>query len=288
MTVTLDDIRALRERTHAPMGDCKAALEATGGDVEKAVDELRKKGLSLMVKRGDKEAVQGLIGTYAEGTSGVLVEVSTETDFVARNDMFKVFVDDVTKLAHAHGAESAEDLETVAYKSGTVKDALAEIVGTIREKITFGRVQRLSVTQGCVGAYTHDRASNYSGRIGVLVALESQANAASLSEAAKKLCMHVAANKPQFCFEEDIDQESLARERALAEEKARTSGKPEHILDKIIEGRMKAYAETVAFAKQAYLFDTSKTVEEAVNALKDEVGAPVNLTGFASLAIKGS
>lgn len=288
MTVTLDSIRALRERTHAPMGDCKAALEATGGDIEKAVDELRKKGLSLMVKRGDKDAVQGLIGTYADGTSGVLVEVSTETDFVARNDMFKSFVDDVTKLAHAHGVESAEDLEKVPYKSGTVKDALAEIVGTIREKITFGRVERLSVTKGCVGAYTHDRASDHSGRIGVLVALESQAEAESLSDAAKKLCMHVAANKPQFCFEEDIDAEDLAREKALAEEKARSSGKPEHILEKIIEGRMKAYADTVVFTKQPYLFDTSQTVNEAVQALKGEVGAPVDMKGFAILAIKGS
>ena len=288
MTVTLEDIKALRARTHAPVGDCKAALEAVGGDLEKAVDELRKKGLSLMVKRGDKEAAQGLVGAYASGNTGVIVEVSAETDFVARNEMFQEFVDSVTQLAYEKGAASVQDLEAATYKGGTVKDALAELVATIRENITFGRVQRLEVSSGCVGAYTHDKASRYGGRIGDLVALESQSSSDALADVAKKLCMHVAANKPEFCFEQDIDKDSLKRERALAEEKARASGKPEHILEKIIDGRMKAYAETVVFIKQPYLFDSGKTVEEMVSSLKEETGAPVELKGFSSFSIKGS
>jgi len=282
--IALEDIKALREKTHAPMSDCKSALEAVGGDLEKAVDELRKKGLALMVKRGDKEASQGLVGAYASGAEGVLVEVRAETDFVARNDKFQKFVDDMTELAFEHKCQSAEDLEKVIYAGDTVKAALADLVGSIRENITFGRVKYLSVKSGSVGSYVHDKASMRAGRIGVLVAISAPSCTNDLEDLAKKMAMHVAASKPVFCFDADVDQDSIAREKALAEERARESGKPEHILPKIIEGRMAAYMDTVVFARQSYLFDSSKTVMESVSASQD--GA--RLEGFASLAIKGS
>jgi len=150
-------------------------------------------------------------------------------------------------------------------------------------------VRYVRVESGAVGAYTHDKASKLGGRIGVLVALESTTDkTAELGEYARKLCMHVAANKPLFCFEEDIDADSLARERALAEDRAKASGKPEHIWEKIVEGRMKSYAETVVFAQQPYLFDSGKTVVEAVSVLGNELGAPVTLQGFSTFSIKGS
>ena len=288
MAVSIDKIKALRARTQAPFGDCKAALEAVDGDVEKAIDELRKKGLSLMVKRADKQAAQGLIGAYASGASGVLCEVCAETDFVARNELFQEFVDSLAQLAHEKGIESREELLKTSYKSATVHDALADIVSTIRENISLGQVLNMRVTEGCVGSYIHDRASRFGGRIGVLVGLESAGDQAVLADFAKKLCMHVAASKPAFCFEKDIDEDSLKRERDLAEEKARASGKPEHILEKIIEGRMKAYAEATVFVKQPFLFDTGKSVAEAVKDFEKEVGCSVELIGFESFAIKGA
>ena len=288
MAITMADIRALREKTQAPIGDCKTALEATGGDLEKAVDELRKKGLSVMVKRSDKEADQGLIAAYAEGKAGTLVEVCAETDFVARNEMFQGFVDELVKAAHANAVSSRDDLLSMSFRGVTVQDVLADLVGTIRENISLGRVQRLDVSSGCVGAYIHDKASSFGGRIGVLVALESSSESEEVAGFAKKLCMHVAANKPTFCFETDMDAESVSREKALAEEKARASGKPDNIVEKIVEGRMRAFAEATVFVKQNFLFDTSMSVEKAVEALGGSVGGSVTLVGFQSFAIKGS
>lgn len=280
-------VKDLRERTHAPMTDCKKALEACEGNIEDAVDFLRKQGLTLMVKRGGREASEGLVGVYAEGSSGVVVVLGSETDFVSRNEVFQKFVDDLTDVAFQNKCQTVEELESALWDGATVKDRLAALVSSIRENIVIKAVKFLQVESGVVAAYVHDKATSKAGKIGVLAAVNSKQGAsAALLEFAKTVAMHIAASKPLFAFQKDIDEASEARERALAEEKAKESGKPDAIVAKMVEGRMRVYYETVVLAMQPFLFDNAKSVQDAVVSFGKENGDETSLAGFACLKIK--
>ncbi len=286
--VSMNLVKELRERTHAPMTDCKKALEATDGNVEDAVDFLRKQGLALMVKRGERDASEGLVGAYAEGSAGVLVVLGSETDFVARNEVFQGFVEKVTMAAFQNKCEDVAALEAVVIDGKTVKDMLAELVSSIRENIVLKAVRYFAVSSGSVVAYVHDKASQYAGKIGVLAAVNAEkGDSSDLREFAKKIAMHIAASNPLFAFKEDVDSASLERERVLAEEKAKESGKPDNIVEKMVEGRMRVYYETVVLALQPFLFENSQNVMTAVQDFGKTSGDNLSLAGFVCLKVKG-
>ncbi len=280
--ITASMVKDLREKTGAGMMDCKKALNETAGDVDAAVDWLRKKGLAAAAKKASRVAAEGLVGVRAEGIRGAVVELNAETDFVARNDTFQGLVETLTGLVLAEG----DDLEALQGKpypetGRTVAEELTHQVATIGENMNLRRAQVLEVSQGVIAAYVHNAVRPGLGRIGVLVALESEGDATRLAELGKSLAMHVAAAAPQFLNREAVDAGALDRERAVLVEQARESGKPENIIEKMVEGRLRKYYEEVCLLEQIYVLDNESKVQKVVEAAAKDIGAPVALTGFA-------
>jgi elongation factor Ts len=278
-------VKELREKTGAGMMDCKKALSETGGDLENAFDWLRKKGLAAAAKKAGRVAAEGLIGLAAEGTRGALVEVNTETDFVARNEQFQAFVRDVTRLAL--GVESLNALAHATYpgEGKTVSEKLTQLIATVGENMTLRRMARLSVGRGVVAGYVHNAQAPGLGRIGVLVAIESAGEPAKLGALGKQLAMHVAAASPQALNVESVDPQAVERERAVLTEQARASGRPEEIIAKMVEGRLRKFYEEVVLLEQTYVIDGESKVKAAVAAAAKEAGAPVEIVGFSRLAV---
>ena len=279
--ITATMVKDLREKTGAGMMDCKKALAEAGGDMDAAVDWLRKKGLSAAAKKSGRVAAEGLVAVASAGTSAVVVEVNAETDFVARNDAFQALAVQVAKIALETGAD-AEALKTQAYPSGgTVQDALTNLVATIGENMTLRRVAHLKVTQGIVASYVHNALAPNLGKIGVLVALESTADASRLQELGKQIAMHVAAARPEALNIADVDGKALERDRNVLADQARASGKPEEIIAKMVDGRLRKYYEEVVLMEQVYVVDGETRVSQVVEKAAKDLGAPVKLTGFA-------
>jgi len=278
-------VKELREKTGAGMMDCKKALSETDGDLENAFDWLRKKGLAAAAKKAGRVAAEGLIGLATEGTRGALVEVNTETDFVARNDQFQSFVREVTKLAL--GADSLDALAGAAYpgEGKTVAEKLTQLIATVGENMTLRRMARLSVGRGAVVGYVHNAQGPGLGRIGVLVAIESAGDPAKLGVLGKQLAMHVAAASPQALDIKSVDPQAVERERAVLTEQARASGRPEEIIAKMVEGRLRKFYEEVVLLEQTYVIDNESKVKAAVAAAAKEAGAPVEIVGFSRLAV---
>jgi elongation factor Ts len=278
-------VKELREKTGAGMMDCKKALSETDGDLENAFDWLRKKGLAAAAKKAGRVAAEGLIGLATEGTRGALVEVNTETDFVARNDQFQSFVREVTKLAL--GADSLDALAGAAYpgEGKTVAEKLTQLIATVGENMTLRRMARLSVGRGAVVGYVHNAQGPGLGRIGVLVAIESAGDPAKLGALGKQLAMHVAAASPQALDIKSVDPQAVERERAVLTEQARASGRPEEIIAKMVEGRLRKFYEEVVLLEQTYVIDNESKVKAAVAAAAKEAGAPVEIVGFSRLAV---
>ena len=286
MTITAQQVKALREKTGVGMMDCKTALNESGGDMEAAVDWLRKKGLSKAAKKADRVAAEGLIGAAGEGARAALVEVNSETDFVARNDRFQELVRTIAQ----EGLKSGGDLEALrgAQYPGTgrtVADEVTEAVATIGENIALRRTAMLAVDEGVVATYLHNAVADGLGKLGVLVALASSGDAAKLNELGRKIAMHVAAVNPLAVDVDEIPPEALERERNVYADQARASGKPDSIIEKMVEGRMRKYYEEVVLLKQNFVVDPDNTVGEAVEAVAKEIGAPVRLTGFVRYAL---
>ena len=286
MTITAQQVKALREKTGVGMMDCKTALNESGGDMEAAVDWLRKKGLSKAAKKADRVAAEGLIGAAGEGARAALVEVNSETDFVARNDRFQELVRTIAQ----EGLKSGGDLEALrgAQYPGTgrtVADEVTEAVATIGENIALRRTAMLAVDEGVVATYLHNAVADGLGKLGVLVALASSGDAAKLNELGRKIAMHVAAVNPLAVDVDEIPPEALERERNVYADQARASGKPDSIIEKMVEGRMRKYYEEVVLLKQNFVVDPDYTVGEAVEAVAKEIGAPVRLTGFVRYAL---
>jgi elongation factor Ts len=284
--ITASLVKELREKTGAGMMDCKKALGETAGDVEKAVDWLRTKGLSAASKKAGRVAAEGLVGVAADGTRGAVVEVNAETDFVGRNDQFQKFVAAATKLALENGGDLAK--VAAAPFPGTGRDVqgeLTNLIATIGENMSLRRAASLSVSDGVVVAYTHNAVAPDLGKIGVLVALESTGDKAKLGALAKQLAMHVAATNPQSLTVADLDQAAIERERAVLAEKAGQQGKTPEIVAKMVEGGLRKFHQEVVLLEQAFVMDGKTKVSKVVEDAGKQVGGPVRLVGFLRFAL---
>lgn len=279
--ITASLVKELRERTGAGMMDCKNALTENGGDIEAAIDWLRTKGLAAAAKKAGRVAAEGLVGVATDGTRGAMVEVNSETDFVAKNDQFQTFVRDVTQVALAGGLTDIDALAAASYPAGgTVAETLTQNIATIGENQSLRRSTTLSVASGVVTAYVHNAAAPGLGKIGVLVALESSAGADVLEPLGKQLAMHVAAANPLALNGDDLDADLVARERAIAEEKAAQSGKPADIAAKMVDGAIAKFRKENALLSQLFVMDNKTPVAEVVTAAGRDVGADITLKGF--------
>lgn len=283
--ITAALVKDLREKSGAGMMDCKRALSENNGDIEAAVDWLRKKGLAAAAKKAGRVAAEGLIGVAFEGTSGGMVEVNSETDFVARNDAFQDYVRNVTKSALAAG-EDVEKLKAAAYPGGgSVADALTALIAKIGENMTLRRAAVLKVPAGVVATYVHSAAAPGLGKIGVLVALESTGDKEKLTALGRQIAMHIAATNPQALDIASVDPAMLAREKAVLTEQAAASGKPAQVIEKMVEGRVRKYYEETVLLEQVYVVDGESRIKDVVANAAKELGAPVKLAAFRRFAL---
>jgi elongation factor Ts len=278
---TAADVKNLRERTGAGMMDCKKALDDTGGDFEAAVDTLKAKGLAAAAKKSSRTAAEGLVGVAVNGTTGVAVEVNSETDFVAKNDQFQDFVRKTTEVALGLGNDDVEALKAAAYPGGgTVGDKLTDNVATIGENQQIRRAKHVAVGQGVVVPYVHNAQGPNLGKIGVLVALESAASAAVLEPLGKQLAMHIAAAFPQALDADSLDAEVIERERKVAAEKAAESGKPADVQAKMVDGAVKKFAKENALLSQVFVMDNKTPIADVVAKAGKDAGAEIVLKDY--------
>jgi elongation factor Ts len=287
-TVTANMVKDLRDKTGAGMMDCKSALSETSGDMEAAIDWLRKKGLSKAAKKAGRVAAEGLIGVASRADAGALVEVNSETDFVARNDEFKEFVKEASQL----GLEAKGDVEKLLaspMKTGaSVEAVLKELIAKIGENMSVRRATALAVSPGVVATYVHNAASPELGKIGVLVALKSTADQTKLAQLGRQIAMHVAAAAPLALTPEHLAQDVVEREREIQRDLARQSGKPEAVIEKMMEGRMRKFYEDTVLLAQKYLGPGAEgdvTVERLVENEAKKLGAPIDVVGFVRYAV---
>ena len=279
--ITASEVKALRDRTGAGMMDCKKALVACEGDVEQAIDWLRKKGLSAAAKKSGRVAAEGLVGLYVDGSNGTVLEVNAETDFVARNDLFQKYVSTVVEIASKNKAD-LETLKTLAYpETGrNVSEELTNLIATVGENMGLRRVAHLSVNDGVIASYVHNKIADNLGKIGILVALESTADKAKLQELGKKIAMHIAAASPKSVNISDLDPEVVARERDVVTEQARNTGKKEEFIQKIVEGRLSKFYGEVVLTEQIFVIDGSSKVKDVIAQAEKDLGAKIKIAGF--------
>jgi elongation factor Ts len=279
-------VKELREKTGAGMMDCKRALSETQGQLEDAVDWLRKKGLSAAAKKSGRIAAEGLVGVIAEGTKGAVVEVNAETDFVARNETFQAFVKAAAKLALETGADiEALKGKTVPGGQRSVADELTHLIATIGENMNVRRAARLAVKEGAVASYVHNQLVAGLGRIGVLVAVESAGDPAKVADLAKKLCLHVAAANPQSVDVGSVDPAALERERKVLTDQAKESGRPDNVIQKMVEGRLRKFYEETVLTEQVFVVDGESRVSKVLEAAAKDLGKPVKVVGFHRFAL---
>jgi elongation factor Ts len=286
-TITAAMVKDLREKTGAGMMDCKTALTETNGDMDAAIEWLRKKGLSKAAKKSDRIAAQGLIGVISTVKSGAVVEVNSETDFVARNPQFQEMVQKIVSLAPAVNGDVAKLLAaTYPGTSNTVETTVKDAIATIGENMGVRRTGALSVKDGVVADYVHNKAADGLGKIGVLVALESAGDTDTLMAFGRQVAMHVAAAKPLALTSADLDPAAVEKERAFYTEQALASGKPKDIVDKMVEGRLKKeFFQQACLMSQVFVLDGKASVAEATKAAEKDVGAPIKVTGFLRYAL---
>ena len=286
MAITALMVKELREKTGAGMMDCKTALTENNGDMEAAVDWLRAKGITKAEKKAGRTAAEGLIGIASSSHKGVVVEVNSETDFVARNDAFQDIVRNVAQVALTTDG-SVEAVSAATYPGGTasVVDTIKDAVGTIGENMNFRRSAMLSVTDGVVATYVHNHVADGLGKLGVLVAIETKGGHDEARAFARQVAMHVAATNPLALSAEEVDAAAVERERAIFSEQARESGKPADIIEKMVEGRIRKFYEEVVLMKQAFVINPDLTVEAALKEAEKTIGAPAKITGFVRLAL---
>ena len=283
-TITAAMVKDLRESTGAGMMDCKAALTETGGDMEAAQDWLRKKGLSKAAKKAGRVAAEGLIGALTKGNRGVVVEVNSETDFVARNDQFQGLVKMIAQVALDAGAD-VEKIKAAKVGDVTIETAINDAIATIGENMTLRRAALLEVGKGVVSSYVHGSVTEGAGKMGVIVALESAGKTDELSQLGRQLAMHVAAANPLALDPAGLDSAVVKREKDVLADKYRQQGKPENVIEKIVESGLKTYYKEVCLLEQAFIHDTGKSVAQAVKEAEGKIGAPVKITGFVRYAL---
>ena len=279
-------VKQLREQTGAGMMDCKRALQEADGDIEAGVDWLRKKGLAAAAKKSGRVAADGLVGAITSGASGALVEVNAETDFVARNENFQNFVRTVASLALETGGDVTKlNGATVPETGRTVADELTRLVASTGENIQLRRCTVLSTRSGLIASYVHNQAAPGLGKIGVLVAIESTAGADRLTTLGRQLAMHIAAATPLFIGVDDVDTAARERERDIFTEQARASGKPDQIIAKMVEGRLRKWYEDVVLLEQVFVIDGETRIAKVLESAAQDAGAPVKIAGFRRFAL---
>jgi len=284
--ITAALVKQLREQTGAGMMDCKKALAETSGDLEGAVDWLRKKGLAAATKKAGRVTAEGLIGIRLDGRQGALVEVNSETDFVARNEVFQALVHHIADLAPgARGDLEALRQTPISATGRTVAEEITQAIAVIGENLSLRRTAYVEVEQGLVAGYLHNQAAAGLGKIGVLVALGFAASPEKLAGLGKQLAMHIAASRPEAVTADKVDAALIERERQIFVEQAKASGKPDNIIAKMVEGRVRKYLEEVALLDQVWVFDTDKRVKQVLDAAANDIGAPVTVTSFVRMEL---
>jgi elongation factor Ts len=278
--VTAAMVKELREKSGAGMLDCKKALAENNGDVDAAMDFLRKKGLASAAKKSSRAAAEGLVSVGASGNTGVIIELNAETDFVARNDQFQTFLAQLTDTALANKLGDVDALKAAKVGAKTAEEGLTELIASIGENMTLRRAQMLSVSNGVVATYVHNALQPNRGKIGVLVALESTGDADKLGALGRQLAMHIAAARPEALNVESLHPDLVARERAVHADKAQQSGKPADIVEKMVEGSMRKYYEQAVLLNQTYIIDGETKISDVIEKAAKDVGAPVKLTQY--------
>ncbi|MGB3900894.1 MAG: translation elongation factor Ts [Mesorhizobium sp.] len=285
MSITAAQVKELRDLTGAGMMDCKAALAETNGNMEEAVDWLRKKGISKADKKAGRTAAEGLIGVDAGVREAAIVEVNSETDFVARNAAFQEIVGNVAKVALAYGATEAVAAAQYPGSAKSVTETIKDAVGTIGENLGFRRSAKLSVANGAVATYVHNAVADNLGKLGVLVAIETTGDAHKAGAFARQVAMHIAAINPLALTTDELDPAAVEREKAIFSDQARASGKPEAIIEKMVEGRLRKFYEEVVLLKQSFVLNPDVTVEQALKEAEKEIGAPAKITAYLRFAL---
>jgi elongation factor Ts len=284
--ITASLVKELREKTGAGMMDCKRALGEVQGDLEKAIDWLRTKGLSAAAKKAGRVAAEGLVGVAAAGNRGAVVEVNAETDFVGRNETFQNFVTAVARIALDQGGDMTRI--AAAPFPGTDRDVqgeLTNLIATIGENMSLRRAASLSISDGVVAGYMHNKVANDLGKIGVLVALESTGDKSILEGIAKQLAMHIASTNPMSLTVADLDQAAIERERAILTEKASQSGKAADIVNKMVDGGLRKFHQEVVLLEQLFVFDNKTRIAKVVDQAAKQAGAPVRIAGYLRFAL---
>ncbi len=282
--ITAQMVKELRERTGAGMMDCKAALQETAGDMEQAVDLLRKKGLAKAAKKAGRIAAEGLIGLAAQGRKGVVVEVNSETDFVARNDLFQGLVKMIANVALTVGAD-VEKIKAAKVGSITMAEAIADTIAKIGENMSLRRASSLSVGNGVIASYVHNSVVEGLGKIGVIVALESAGKSDELKRFGRMVAMHIAASNPQAIDPSGLDPDVIRREKDVLADKYKAQGKPANMIDKIVESGLKTFYKEVCLLDQAFIHEPDKNVSQAIKDAEGKVGGAIKVTGFVRYAL---
>ncbi|RUU02063.1 elongation factor Ts [Mesorhizobium sp. USDA-HM6] len=285
MSISAAQVKELRDLTGAGMMDCKAALNETNGNMEEAVDWLRKKGISKADKKAGRTAAEGLIGVDSGVREAAVVEVNSETDFVARNAAFQEIVANVAKVALAYGTAEAVAAAKYPGSDKSVTDTIKDAVGTIGENMGFRRSAKLTVPHGAVATYVHNAVADGLGKLGVLVAIETTGNEHAANAFGRQVAMHVAATNPMALTTEELDPAAVEREKAIFADQARQTGKPEAIIEKMVEGRLRKFYEEVVLLKQAFVLNPDITVEKALKDAEKEIGAPAKISAYLRFAL---
>ena len=284
--ISAKTVKELRDRTGLGMMDCKKALVAADGDIEKAIEDLRKSSGMKAAKKAGRVAAEGLVAVTSSGKSGAIVELNAETDFVGRNEDFQKLVSDIATVSASEKGD-LDAIKAAKYPGSdeTVEETLTAKIATIGENMNLRRSSSLSVGNGVVSSYIHNSVAPGLGKIGILIALESEGDAARLDVLGKQIAMHVAATNPESISVDDLDQSLVERERTVLSDQARESGKPEEIIAKMVEGRINKYYQEVVLLKQTFVVDGENTVEKAIELVAKEIGSPVKLTGMVRFAV---
>lgn len=284
--ITAALVKQLREQSGAGMMDCKKALAENGGDIEAATDWLRKKGLAAAAKKAGRVAADGLVGISLEGRVGALVEINSETDFVARNESFQQLVHHIATLAPAARGDVEELKRTPVVSTGrTVADEVTQAISVIGENLTLRRTAFMAVEHGYVAGYMHNQVTAGLGKIGVLVGISTAAEPAAVSELGRQIAMHIAATNPQALDASSLDAGAIEREKAIFSDQARASGKPDNIIEKMVEGRLRKFYEEVCLLEQNFVVDPDHKVKAVVEAAAKKLGTAVTVTGFVRMAL---
>jgi len=281
-TVTAEQIKTLRETTGAGMLDCRKALTENAGNMEAAVDWLRKKGLSAAAKKSGRVAAEGVIAVSVEGTKGAIIELNAETDFVARNEQFQKLAGGIAEFALRGSLQEVEELKKAKCpKTGqSIEEQITNAIATIGENMSLRRVAMLGVHKGVVASYVHSAVAPGMGKIGVLLAVESEGDPNKLEQIGKQIAMHIAAQRPEALHAAELPAEKLERERAVYREQAAASGKPPEVVEKMIEGRVRKYYEEVVLHDQVFVMDNKTKINQVIANAEKEIGKPIKLTGF--------